>query len=131
VPYRIVHLGVPIGEVDLDLGKDPAAGTVTPLPGYAALRNQVRAATRSLRAFGIGLPTGTPPNPNDLAAGAALGRELELRDEQNALVKTDFIELCDWEGEPLGVTVWVRARGALAGTPGTRRRSPRGSRDAT
>ena len=127
--YRIVHRGVPIGDVDLDLTQDPAAGFVNPLAGYGALRDGVRTATRALRAVGPATPTADaadpPADPAALAAGAALGRELELRDGENALVKTDFIELADWEGDRLDVTVWVRARGAFAGSPSKRQPTPR------
>jgi hypothetical protein len=116
--YAILHRGVPVGDVDLDLANDPAVGAIDPLPGYDSIRDQVRAATRALRAMGVGAPTADgPTDPAALSSGAALGRALELRDEHNALVHTDFMELADWEGEPLHLTVWVRARNAMSGSP--------------
>jgi hypothetical protein len=110
--YSILHNGVPVGEVDLDLTDDPAVGVVNPLAGYAAVSSRVQDATR---AFVATVSNEMSPNPPALADGAALGRELELRDEKQELVRTDFIELADWQGTPLNVTVWVRALGALAG----------------
>jgi hypothetical protein len=110
--YSILHNGVPVGEVDLDLTGDPAVGVVNPLPGYAAVSSRVQGATR---AFISTMSNEMSPNRPALTDGAALGRELELRDENHELVKTDFIELADWQGRPLNVTVWVRARGAFAG----------------
>jgi hypothetical protein len=115
--YKIVHRGVPIGDVELDLTTDPAIGAVAPLEGYDAIRDTVRAATGALIAMGMGTtaPQGSP-DPTALALGALLGRELELRDPQNSLVKTDYVEVAEWNDEPR-VTVWVRARGAFGGVP--------------
>jgi hypothetical protein len=119
--YKILHRGVPVGEVDLSLEMDPAVGTIDPLLGYESIRHQVRDSTRALRAMGVGAPApGALADSSALSAGAALGRALELRDDRDGLVQTDFIELADWEGEPLRLTVWVRARSALSGVPAVR-----------
>jgi hypothetical protein len=121
VRYTILHRGVPIGNVDLDLTNDPAVGAVDPLAEYESIRDQVRISTRALRTMGVGAPTTAGPTDSAaLSMGAALGRVLELRDEHNALVRTDFMELADWEGELLNLTVWVRAQGAMSGSPATR-----------
>ena len=120
--YTILHRGVPVGRVDLNLANDPAVGTIDPFPGYESIRDQVRNATRALRTMGVGAPTAAGPTDSAaLSMGAALGRALELRDDHNALVQTDFMELADWEGEPLNLTVWVRAQNAMSGKPSTRR----------
>jgi hypothetical protein len=110
--YSILRNGVPVGDVELDLTMDPAVGVVNPLPGYAAVRSRVQDATK---AFSATISNDTAPSRQALSEGAAIGRELELRDEKQELVRTDFIELADWQGRPLHVTVWVRARGAIAG----------------
>jgi hypothetical protein len=110
--YSILHNGVPVGEVELDLTVDPAVGAVRALPGYAAVSSRIQDSTK---AFSATVSNEGSTNRQALADGAALGRELELRDENQQLVKTDFIELADWQGKPLDVTVWVRARGALSG----------------
>lgn len=115
--YNILHNGVPIGDVDLDLADDPAVGIVHPLPAYDSLRQRVRAATEAFRATALGLSAPGATSSGALSAGASLGRELELQDEQRQLIKVDFIELADWAGKPLDVTVWVRARGAFSGIP--------------
>jgi hypothetical protein len=121
VRYTILHRGVPIGNVDLDLTNDPAVGAVDPLAAYESIRDQVRTSTRALRTVGVGTPTAAgPADAAALAIGAALGRALELRDERHTLVQTDFMELADWEGEPLNLTVWVRARSAMSGSPAKR-----------
>src|SRR6476661_6321967 len=93
--YSILHNGVPVGEVDLDLTVDPAVGVVDQLPGYTAMRSRVQDATR---AFIATVSNETSSNRPALAEGAALGRELERRDDKQELVKTDFIELADWQG---------------------------------
>jgi len=116
--YTILHRGIPVGDVDLDLSKDPAVGTVHPLQGYESIRHQVRASTRALRAMGVGSPADAGATDAEaLSIGVTLGRALELRDERGGLAQTDSIELGDWEGRPLSLTVWVRARGALSGSP--------------
>lgn len=120
--YTICHQGVPVGRAELDLANNPAVGTVDSLVGYNGIRDQVRAATRALRAVAANaLSSAYPADSTALSIGAALGRALELRDGQSALVQTDFIELADWEGEPLSVTIWVRARGAMSGSPAIHR----------
>ena len=118
--YRIRHKGVPIGDVDLDLTNDPAVGIVEPLDSYGSIRDRVRSATKAFTATAFGLGDSEPTSSVVLADGAALGRELELRDDRQDLVKVDFVELADWEGKPLDITVWVRARHALSGVPSIR-----------
>ena len=112
--YSILHNGVPIGQVELDLNIDPAVGVVRPLDGYNSLRERVRSATASLSATISGATDENRTGSDALADGAALGRELELHDRKHGLVQVDFIELADWEGRPLDVTVWVRSRTAIA-----------------
>ena len=128
--YQILHNGVPIGDVDLDLTDDPSVGIVTPSAGYDAICERVRAATNAFRATAFGAPDDPSNRSSALADGVALGHELELSDEQGQLVKVDFIELADWEGKPLDVTVWVRARGALSGVPSTRDTRVRSDHDS-
>jgi hypothetical protein len=129
--YTILHRGVPVGNVDLDLASDPAVGMVDPLAGYESIREQVRTSTRALRTLGVGAPPADAPTDSAaLSLGAVLGRGLELRDEQNVLMQTDFMELADWEGKPLNLTVWVRARNAFSGIPAARRRLPSSGTDS-
>jgi hypothetical protein len=120
--YRIAHRGVPIGEADLDLEADPAVGHVATLPAYDSLRERVRIATRVLQASIAGSSTS---DEDVLKSAVALGRELELRDQQGELIPTDFVELADWETDPLGVTVWVRLRQTTGGKPARRSLSER------
>src|ERR1051325_11926077 len=114
----ILHRGIPIGDVDLDLASDPAVGLVATLPSYEQLRERVLIATRALQASISGASDASLSlSAEAIASGAALGRELELRDRQGAPIQTDIIELTDWETDPLGVTVWVRMRRAPDGSP--------------
>lgn len=126
--FKILHKGVPIGEVDLDLSRDPAVGIVNPTAAYESIRERVREATKAFSATAFGSSCDVSSTSNALSDGAALGRELELRDELGDLVKVDFAELADWESKPLDITVWVRARSAHAGTrafdSGPRRSDP-------
>ena len=112
--YRIFHRGVPVGDVVLDLSNDPAVGVVEPMPGYEPLRDRVRAATNAFRVTAFGSDSSTV-SASALSDGAVLGRELELRDVNGELVSVDFLELADWDGKPLDVTVWTRARTAASG----------------
>jgi len=45
--YSILHNGVPIGSVELDLTQDPAVGIVHPAVAYDSIRERIRAATKA------------------------------------------------------------------------------------
>jgi hypothetical protein len=133
--YHITRHGVPIGEVDLALGADIAAGDVRPLPAYDAVRTDVQAATRALRSLGAFGPIDEPHGENlersaVIARGAALGRELDLRDAEGGAVAVDWIELLDFGGSPASVAAWVRARTAPAHVGADLPPRRRGSTDA-
>lgn len=126
--YTITYRGIPIGEVDLDVGAELTAGDVVPLAGYDAVRADVQAVTLAMDVLGFMGPAAGPLRAAvaaDLAAGvdpsaaltrgAELGRELELRDSRGLPVAVDWIELMDFAGSPPLITAWVRVRT----TPGT------------
>ena len=94
---------------------------VVPLPAYATLSSTVRAASLALADTTLGLvaPTGISSARREatLALGAALGRELELRDAAGALVPADFIDLTEWPGGNPEVAAFIGFRDSHAATP--------------
>ena len=136
--YTITHQGVPVGVVELVPDAELVAGAVAPLPAYDALRPTTRAASVALRnvvpvgprpldpaLFGRGEPGAELAAAQEaLRRGAELGRALELRDPDGALVPADFVELTDWPGGDPEVAVLVRFRSAHAGVPAVRRSPP-------
>jgi len=117
VPYTITHQGVPIGNVELDPAQTRSAAAVAPLPAYDAIRPIVLAASLALRAAAVSTGDADVVSRSALDRGAALGKDLELRDARGELVPTDFIELAEWPGEDPEVRAWVGIRGVAAGRP--------------
>ena len=120
--YTITHRGVPIGIADvLAATESIIVAPVVPLPAYATLSATVRAASLALADTTLGLvvPTGESPERREtaLTLGAALGRELELRDAAGALVPADFIELTEWPGGNPEVAAFIGFRDSHAAIP--------------
>lgn len=117
--FTITHTGVPVGTVELEPQPAVVAGPVEPLGAYAALRPLVSAASAALQHLGFpaaaGEP-GTPIPPPSVALGraAALGRELELRDRDGALIPTEFVELVEVADVPTRLVALVGFRAATA-----------------
>lgn len=96
----VTHHGVPIGRIEalrLTAG-DLAVGELECLSAYAALRPTIWEASRSLWSVGF-LASGVDvtrmsPAPAEVRERAA-ELHLELRDEQGALVPTDFVNIVE------------------------------------
>jgi hypothetical protein len=119
--YTITHRGVPVGTVELPPSGERVTVAVTPLSAYEAIRPLVRRASRALTAVALGTP-GVPalqPLASETALGRAaeLGRALELRDADGALVPTDFIDLTDWPGGAPEVAAIIGIRDSHARQP--------------
>ena len=54
--FTITHQGVPIGRIELEPRPELTAGTVEPLPGYAAIQPIVRAASMTIQMHSISCP---------------------------------------------------------------------------
>lgn len=95
----VTHHGVPLGRVELRLTSgDLAVGELECMSAYAALRPTIWEASRSLWSVGF-LASGADvtrmaPAPSEVRERAA-ELELELRDEQGALVSTDFVNIVE------------------------------------
>ena len=128
--YTITHRGVPVATFEVlpgAQGPRPVRVPIEPLPGFEAIRPTARAATIALRVLLAAVPQkfGELRSRGELGRAAASGRELELRDEQGALVPVDFIELLESPGEDPPVSALVRRRDAHAGTLAVERLKPR------
>ena len=129
--YTITHRGVPIGITDVQPASEPVVvAPVVRLPAYASLSSTVRAASLALADAALAHSTavgGTSSGREGVfARAAALGRELELRDANGALVPADFIELTEWPGGNPEVAALIRFRDSHAGVPASVRRQPLG-----
>jgi len=120
--FTITHQGVPLGTVELDPAQQRVAAAVATLPAYEAIRPIIQAASAALRAAAVGGGEADTGSRDALQRGAALGKDLELRDSAGELVPTDFIELAEWPGEDPEVRAWIGFRGVPAAQPA--RRSP-------
>ena len=122
--FTITHHGVPVGTTECTLEGERLVVGVRPLPGYAAIRPLVRAASLALAE--VALAGAQPVEIPALRRGAELGRALELRDEAGALVPVDYVELTEWPGGNPEVAAMLRLRDAHAAVPAPVRPTPRG-----
>ena len=122
--FTITHHGVPVGTTEFTLEGERIVVGVRPLPGYAAIRPLVRAASVALAE--VAFAGAQPVETAALRQGAELGRALELRDEAGALVPVDYVELTEWPGGNPEVAAMLRLRDAHAAVPALVRRAPRG-----
>ena len=111
--YVVQHQGTPIGWASLTTIGSLGVGELVPERGYAALRDVIRAASRSLWSVGF-LAAGD--------AGASLRRvpldvvsrvaelPLELHDERGTLVPTDFVNIVEREDASRPPAVFARFR---------------------
>ena len=116
VRYTIEHRGVPVGIIEPKALDDLTAADVQPLPGYEAIRPVVRDGTVALRNLGFLGPAAEPVSADRgaaaLGAAAALGRQLELRDERGEPVAVDCVDLTDWPGAESEVVAFITFRDA-------------------
>jgi len=117
-PYEVVHHGVPIGRVSLTIG-ELGVGDLEPTSHYAALRDLIRAASRSLWSVGFlsrSLTPGRQRTPIEVVTRAA-ELDLELHDDNGVLVPTDFVNVVEHEDASRPPAVFVRFRLERAGRP--------------
>ena len=111
----VTHHGVPLGRVEaLRLTTtDLAVGELECLSAYDALRPTIREASRSLWSVGF-LASGMDVTRMAPAPAAVRERaaelELELRDEQGALVPTDFVNIVERPFVEMPPVVFARLR---------------------
>ena len=113
--YTVVRdTGVPVGAVELK-ERELAAGRLARLPGYAPLRETVRAGSAALLALGFfgAAAAGVEP-AGALAAAAAL--HFDLLDPRGELVPTTFVNLIEAPADG-AVVVLARFRDAHAAVP--------------
>ncbi|HYD55170.1 MAG TPA: hypothetical protein VEA99_21215 [Gemmatimonadaceae bacterium] len=124
--YSVVHLGVPIGVVDLPEGRWWAGGLLEPLPAYGAIRPVLERASAiagpSAAAGILALPAGDAPDERGLSWEAAetlrraAALEFELRDAGGLRVAAEVVRLAD-PGDGKGPRVRATFRAASAGPP--------------
>ncbi len=121
VRYTIEHRGVPVGIIEPKTLDDLTAADVQPLPGYEAIRTVVRAGTAALQNLGFLGPAAELASADRgdaaLGAAAALGRQLELRDERGEPVAVDCVDLTDWPGAESEVIAFITFRDAQTPVP--------------
>ena len=105
----VMHRGVPVGRTRLT-NTELTAGELRIEPGYEAIRDLIRAASKSLWAagfFSAGAAAEGSQVPLDVLTRAA-ELELELHDETGALLWTDFVNIV--ERPDAAPVVFVRVR---------------------
>ncbi len=118
--YLVLHLGTPVGRAGLTTIGSLGIGELAPEPGYAALRDVIRAGSRSLWAVGFLAIADKEPSlrrvPSDVVSRVA-ELPLELEDERGTFVPTDFVNIVEREDASLAPAVFVRFRLERAGQP--------------
>ena len=123
VHYSISHLGVPVGEVDLD-PTETAIGELVPAAGYSAIRDTIRSASRALWATGFFDPAAAGEKVDPAALGRAAALPLELRDDTGVFVPADFINIVERPAPGDPPVVFVRFRLAPSQVPSIQRHTP-------
>ena len=118
--YLVLHQGTPVGITSLTTTGTLGVGELTPEPGYAAVRDIIRSASRSLWSVGfLALADKEPALPRvplDVVSRVA-ELPLELHDECGTFVPTDFVNIVEREDASFPPAVFVRFRLERAGQP--------------
>jgi hypothetical protein len=130
-PYEVTYNGVPIGHVSLTIA-ELGIGELEPTLHYAAVRDLIRSASRSLWSVGflsrpLDLAPGRERIPIEIVTRVA-ELDLELYDDTGVLVPTDFVNVVEHEDASRLPAVFVRFRLERAGTPAVV--APRPSNDS-